>query len=368
MPIPMIPEPRVNPDLYGQEGALGILRGTLASGRMPHGWLFSGPQGIGKATLAYRLARALLAGPNAVDASLGLAPDHLVFRQVAQGAHPDFTVIEPERDARTGRVKSEITVDAVRAATTSLQRTAASGGYRVVLIDGAEQLNRNAGNALLKSLEEPPPRAVLILVSHRAARVAATLRSRCAKLALARLPDRVVIESLARWSPGLTDEQRRAVALLARGSLGRALEFVGDDWLALYRRLAECLGGEPVDRFALHELSVELARRAEQRGFAGPLWLVQTFLGRLVAAALGRLGPAVFAAESAALQHTVGRHPLERWAALWEKIGRLAAAVDRLNLDRGQALLHILTMVALGSGQDEFPLSGSLLGTSDGLS
>jgi DNA polymerase-3 subunit delta' len=368
MPILTSPAPRANPELHGQDLALGVLRRTLASGRMPHGWLFGGPQGIGKATLAYRFARALLAGPRAGDTSLRLAPDHPVFRQVAQGTHPDLTVIEPERDPRSGRVKSEIAIDAVRAATTALQATAAMGGYRVVLIDGAEQLNRNAANALLKSLEEPPPRAVLILVSHRPARLAPTLRSRCAKLALTRLPDRMVVESLAEWSPELTNEQRRAVALLARGSLGRALELAGDDWLPLYQRLCAGLSRQPADRLDLRELSIELARHADQRGFAGSLWLIQAFLGRLVAAALGRLGPALFEAEPAELREAARRRPLDRWATLWEKVGRLAAAVDRLNLDRSQALLHILTVAALGSGQDEFPLGGSPLGTSDVLS
>jgi DNA polymerase-3 subunit delta' len=361
------PEPRANPDLLGQEAALDVLGRALRSGRLPHGWLFSGPEGIGKATLAYRFARALLAGPAAVQASLGLAPEHPVFRQVAQGAHPDLTVLEPERDPKTGRVKSEIPVGAVRAATAALQATAAMGGYRLVVIDGAERLNRNAANALLKSLEEPPPAAVLILISHRPAQVAATLRSRCAKLTLARLPDPLVADSLARWAPELDREQRRAIALLARGSLGQALALAGEDWLSLYQRLAECLNGAAADRLALHDLSLALARHAEQRGFGGPLGMIQELLGRVVATGVGRRGPPLFAGEAEALQQLVRRRPLDRWAALWEKVGRLAAAVDGLNLDRAQALLHILTLLAPDSGQDEVAAADLPLGAYDVL-
>ena len=145
-----------------------MLGRALASGRLAHGWLLTGPPGIGKATLAFRFARALLAGPDVPRSDdFRCRPDHPVFRQVARGAHPDLTVLEAERDPRTGRLRSEITVDAVRAATASLQMTAAAGGYRVAIVDGAESMNRNAANALLKTLEEPPARSVLILVSHR---------------------------------------------------------------------------------------------------------------------------------------------------------------------------------------------------------
>ena len=148
--------------LFGHAAAEAFLAQSYRSGKGHHAILIEGPEGIGKATLAFRFARALLAGPGALDQRLALAPDHPVFRQVARGAHPDLTVLEAERDPRTGRLRSEITVDAVRAATGSLQMTPAAGGYRVAIVDGAESMNRNAANALLKTLEEPPARSVLI--------------------------------------------------------------------------------------------------------------------------------------------------------------------------------------------------------------
>lgn len=340
------PEPRANPDLFGQDAALALLARTMASGRLPHGWLLTGRRGIGKATLAFRFARALLAGRAASPADLSLDRDHPVFRQVAQNAHPDLHVLELERAPKSGKARAEITVDQVRAATGALRATAAMGGHRLILVDGAEQLNRNAANALLKSLEEPPPGAVLILLSHQPGRVAATLRSRCAKLALARLPDTVVLEGLRRWAPALAAEQRRAVALLARGSLGHALELADAGWLDGYRRLASGLAAEPVDRLELQTLAGDLARRAESGGAAAALAMVQALMARVVEAGLGRLGPPLFGDEPEHLTALASRRGVERWAAMWQPVARLATAIDRSHLQGGHVFLDVLTSLA----------------------
>jgi DNA polymerase III subunit delta' len=347
------PTSRDNPELYGHDAAVATLGRALASERLAHGWLLTGPPGIGKATLAFRFARALLAGSGAVEARLRVAPDHPVFRQVAQGAHPDLRVLEAERDPRTGRLRSEITVDTVRAATASLQMTAAAGGCRVAVIDGAETLNRSAANALLKTLEEPPPRTVLLLVSHRPGALPATIRSRCAKLRLRPLDDATVEGALASLLPDLDEMERVALTLLARGSIGRALAMAEAGQLASYRRLAGGLSAAADDPGALDELSSELARLAERGGTAGALTLIQELLGRVVAAGVGRLGPTVFAEEAEALRGLAAGRSLDRWAGLWEKIAHLAAASDGLNLDRSHAFMHMLTLLAPGSDRAE---------------
>jgi DNA polymerase-3 subunit delta' len=178
------------------------------------------------------------------------------------------------------------------------------------------------------------------------------VRSRCAKLALAPLPDAEVTAALAQHAPDLPPEQHDALAQLARGSIGRALELAGDDWVSLYRRLAIGLASMPLDRLGLHALAGELARYADARSFEAPLWLIQELLSRLVGAAVGRRAPALFAGEAEALGRLAAGRPLDRWGSLWEKVARLATAVDGLNLDRRQALLHMLTLLALASEED----------------
>ena len=338
--------PRDNPELYGHDAAVAVLERALASGRLPHGWLLSGPPGIGKTTLAFRFARALLSAPGSFDRRLTLAPTDPVFRQVAQGTHPNLTVIEIERDPRSGRQRSEITVDAVRSATASLQMTAAAGGRRVALIDGAEALNRNAANALLKTLEEPPPGAVWLLVSHRPGAVVATIRSRCAKLRLRPLADATVERALAQIAPDLSEHERSGLTLLARGSIGRALTMAEGGQLDAYQRLAAALAADPIDDLALDGLSSELARATERGDTAGALALIQELIGRVIATGLERLGPELFVGEAGMLRALAARRPLDRWARLWEKVARLAGAVDGLNLERSHAFMQMLTLLA----------------------
>ena len=345
MSVSILP-PAENPELYGQDAALAVVGRALTSGRLAHGWLLTGPPGIGKATLAFRFARALLAGPGVLDPRLSMRADHPLFRQVARGAHPDLTVLEAERDPRTGRLRSEITVDTVRAATASLQMTAAAGGYRVAIVDGAESMNRNAANALLKTLEEPRARSVLILVSHRPGSLAATIRSRCAKLRLSPLPDEVVADALARSMPDLKPEERHALTLLARGSIGRAMAMAADGQLGSYQRLVAALAAAPVDHLVLDELSGELARTVEGASLTGALTLLQELLARVIAAGLGRLGPPLFPDEARQLAALAAGRPLERWATLWDKVARLAAAAEGLSLERGHALMQMLTLLA----------------------
>ena len=318
----------------------------MASSRLHHGWLLYGSRGIGKATLAYRFARTLLAGPGQAPSGLALAPDHPVFQQVAGGHHPDLKVIEAERDPKTGKVKSAIPVDRVREATSNLHRTPAIADRRVLIVDGAELLNRNAANALLKPLEEPPSGAILILISHRLGQVAATLRSRCAKLALHGLDEAPLLNLLSRYNPDLSSDQKNAISTLAKGSLGRALDLATGDWLTAYERVVRTVAAEPTNALELDDLAAMLAKRSAKDGFAGVTDLLQTIFGRVTAYETSRSKAALFQDEEQLLRRLTERQALDCWASLWEKIGRLSAAVDGLNLDHTQALAQILAAMA----------------------
>src|SRR6516162_2435225 len=185
----MVPAPRANPDLVGHESAERELRRLVEAGRLPHAILLSGPRGIGKATLAFRFARFLLAkGDDAIKAAAesGLAIDREsgVFHRVASGGHADLLTVERAYDPRRRRLRGEIVVEDAREITAFFRLTAAEQGWRIVVVDGAEEMNRSAANALLKVLEEPPRQALLLLVSHSPGRLLPTIRSRCRRFPL----------------------------------------------------------------------------------------------------------------------------------------------------------------------------------------
>src|SRR6185312_10600401 len=182
------PEPRANPILLGHETAEATLLEAVRAGRLHHAWLITGPDGVGKATLAYRFARHLLSGRPTTD-SLHLDPAHPTFRRVAAGSHADLYTVELKANTRTGRMRTQIAVEDVRGINAFMSLTPAEGGWRVAIVDGAEDLNQASANALLKILEEPPTRAMLLLTCAAPGRLPATIRSRCRRLRLSPLPD-----------------------------------------------------------------------------------------------------------------------------------------------------------------------------------
>jgi len=358
-----LPAPRENPELVGQAAAEAVLLQAAGEGRLAHAWLLTGPRGIGKATLAYRFARYLLARGEASDQEpglfgapepqagrdMGLAPDHPVFRRVASGGHLDLTVLEPGVNEKTGRPRTEITVDQVRKATDFLRLTAAEGGWRIVLVDSADALNANAANALLKILEEPSKQSLLLLVSHAPGRLLPTVRSRCCHLALRPLAEETVSDLLRRQLPDLDAAEAASLARLADGSIGRALELAEVGGLDLYGELTALLTGlagsdgegpAGLDTERLHGFAEKLARGSDLSAFRAGRDLLLWWLARAVRArTLGRVPEAVGEGEGPVLRGLAARGSLAEWLALWDKVSHLLARVESANLDRKQALL-----------------------------
>ncbi|MFO1189189.1 MAG: DNA polymerase III subunit delta' [Alphaproteobacteria bacterium] len=365
--------PRANAELFGHELAEARLLSAVESGRPAHAWLFAGPRGIGKATLAFRFARYLLSGggqsgdadlfgarPQSLAIrSLAIAPGCDVFRHVAAGAHRDLLIVERAFDEKRNRLRSEIVVDDVRRVSGFLGLTAAEGGYRVVIVDSADDMNRNAANALLKSLEEPPAKAVLILVSHAPGRLLPTLRSRCRRLDLSPLADDQVLRVLSRIRPDIDPADLPGIVRLAAGSPGRAVEIAAAGGAAIYADLMRIVGGEGGDRAgfrapefdipAAHAMAERLARRSEADTFTLFFDLARLWLARLVRyGAAGEGGREIVAGESDAMRQALQRRSLEHWAEVWEKVDRLAARADGLDLDRRQVVLGALLLLDPG--------------------
>lgn len=245
----MIP-PRENPSLIGHAAAEATILLALANGRLPHAWLLLGPKGVGKATLAFRFARHLLATPDSASdgpslfgntgsapelTSLALDPEHPVFRRTVSGGHTDLTVLD--ESSATGRT-SQIPVEAVRGLGAFLHQTAGEGGRRVVIVDALDEINTAGANSLLKLLEEPPAGAVLILVAHSLARILPTIRSRCRLLRMPQISAEDVHAVLQQQAPDLAPEDLAQAASLSQGSPGQALALLEDDGLAIHQAVA----------------------------------------------------------------------------------------------------------------------------------
>jgi DNA polymerase III subunit delta' len=343
---PEVPHPRENTALLGHETAEASLLQAFNAGRLPHAWLITGPRGIGKATLAYRFARFLFAqgtgggGLFAAPAtSLAVAPSHQAFRLVATGAHPDMLVVERGFDPRRKRQRREIVADDARAVGDFLHLTSSQGGWRVVLVDGADTMNPYAANSLLKILEEPPKNTVLLLASDNPARLLPTIRSRCRTLALKPLPEPVIIELLQRFRPGLSSEEQAVLARLGEGSIGRALELAAGDGISIYSFIVNILQRLPnLDHELLHGFAERMARSGADDSFALMTELLPAELARLVTSAAQ--GTAMPVAEDRARRNLAGRRSLDQWVAVWEKLTNLFAQAEGINLDRKQVVLN----------------------------
>lgn len=357
--------PRRNPDLFGHEVAERLLLDAWSSGRMPHAWLIGGPPGIGKATLAFRFARFALTNPTPQAAgglfgaavlpdTLALPPGNPVFARVASGGHADVLTIERQMDEKRGQMKRDIAVDDVRKIAPFLRRTAAEGGWRVAIIDGADRMNTSGLNAILKILEEPPPATLLLLVSDNPGGLLPTIRSRCRKLVLTPLSEGLVADLLGRHRPGLSETDRLALARLAEGSIGRAVALADAGGLDLYRSIITLLSGLPrLDIPAAHAFADLLGRGQDTGVYGTATGLLVWWLARFARAlAVGTWPPEVVAGEIALmtrLAQSGGGRGLDRWVEVWEKIRTLFMRADSANLDRKQVILNALLTLEAAS-------------------
>ncbi len=335
----LIPHPAETAALFGHEDALERFRRARARGRMPHAWALSGAGGIGKATLAWHMAREWLAP----EAERGRChdPESPLFRQLRERAHPELQVLDLESQA-SARAR-EIPVAAVRDLVARLHRTG-YGGRRVVLIDAADDLNRHAANALLKVLEEPPPGTLFLLVCHEPAAIPATILSRCLRLPLRPLGNAELMRALEQMAPDLDPEARRRLAAVAGGRLGHALRLARAGFLDLYARLLDQLAAKHAA--SALEAAAALAPLARDWGIAFALTVPQEILRRAVRLGLGLpLEPELTAGEAAKLAAILRRLPLEEAAGLWEKFLALARQTESLHLDPEHSLVVALATI-----------------------
>jgi DNA polymerase-3 subunit delta' len=340
--LPGAPHPRETSVLFGQDAAEAQFLAAASAGRLHHAWLLTGPRGVGKATLAWRIARALIAGDPVTR--LAIAPEAPTFRALATLASPQLFLCRRPWDDKTERLRTAITVEEVRALKEFFQLSATDGGRRIAIVDAADELNASAANALLKVLEEPPSSAVLLLVCHRPAGLLPTIRSRCRELRLNPLGPADMAAALA--AAGAEVGESAALATLAGGSVGSALRLAAEDGVGRYDAIASLLARTPLDRRGLLAIADGVAGRDAAPRYELTLELIGIALWRLALHGAGAPVEPVSPSEAEMLARLA---PTPAHAAIWARLAPEIAArtthARAVNLDPGQVILDTFLQI-----------------------
>jgi len=360
-----ITHPRETLDFVGHDEAEHALLDAIAGGRLPHAWLISGPEGIGKATLAFRFARHLLANPpgdSAVDGGLfasddiptdGLGTLHMdaddpIFRRVAAAGHGDVLTVERQVND-TGKLSQQIRIDDVRQAIDFAHMTSSEGGYKVIIVDGAELMNRASENAFLKILEEPPADTIILMVSHNPGRLLPTTRSRCRKLSLKPLATDVVISMLQHHMPETSAGDAAELARLSDGSIGRALRLASGGGLMIYRDTVNILGELPrPDVKKVQALAAKLAKSGADDTYRCGIDLFRWWLSRIVLASSrgAEADRGLSDTEKDIASRAAATAILPVWLKRMDDAESLIRSADALNLDRKQVVQSLFLSLA----------------------
>ncbi|MCE2475652.1 MAG: DNA polymerase III subunit delta' [Alphaproteobacteria bacterium] len=334
--------PRRAEGLVGHARAWAAFSASLRTGRMPHAWLLVGPRGVGKATFAYKAAVEILTkgggAPGRLDPS-----NQSILRRVAAGSHGDLLAVERDLD---GGDTQGIPVAAVRDLRKYFGLTSAEAGWRVAIVDALDDLSIHGVNALLKVVEEPPPRALLFLLAHRAGAVPATIRSRCRRLPFAGLAPGECVQVLERLLPDQSPVERSGLAHLANGAPGLAFAFAEADALALFGEITGlCRTLPALDVPAAHAFSERFARRPGSERFSTfaamfKIWVYRAAI-RIVAGD-SAVGADIVDGEGETQRQYSTAAGLAGVLSLWNDVGRIADAAIHAHLDRKQAVLDVL--------------------------
>lgn len=357
------PHPRDTVSLFGQATAEAGFLQAFASDRLHHAWLLTGPRGVGKATLAWRIARFLLATPapqtNGLfgapppPTSLDIAPDHPVSNRLRALSEPGLFLLRRGPTDKGDRLSNDIRVDMVRKLANFLQLSATDGGRRVIIVDSADELNLQAANALLKMLEEPPARCIFLMISHQPTGLLPTIRSRCRELRLGPLDSDAMARALDQAGIALPADTAALTALSA-GSVGEAIRLIAQDGLAIYAELVGLFGRLPdLDRPRALRLAEAAATRGATNRLDLLLALTDLFLARLARTGATGHPPAIEAAPGeAALLARLSSSPAHAraWADAAHQISARTMHGRAVNLDPASLVLDTVFRIQKTAG------------------
>ncbi len=318
-----VPLPEESESVAGHDEAKRTFLNSWQSGRLHHAWLLSGARGIGKATLAFHLAKILLSAARDSD---GI--DINVHRQVAQAAHPGLLHLSRPWDEKTKKFKMALSVDEIRRTQQFYGLTSATGNWRITIVDAADDMNASAANALLKVLEEPPNRSLFFVLSHAPGRLLPTIRSRCQFLPLSPLDETAIKDLLQSLDLEVNDTRINKAAQMSGGSIRQALQMLEGDVLEAWQRFEKLAsaGGGAGDWKTVHKLADTLSRRGQERAFLQFTEMAGNWI-----------------ADRARLNEDRSLPILARWAEVWEKVNRSVRLAEAYNLDRKQVILSLFS-------------------------
>jgi DNA polymerase-3 subunit delta' len=348
------PHPRETLTLIGHHKAEAAFLDAYRSGKLHHGWMITGPLGLGKATLAWKIARFLLATPDddggmfapPPPETLDIPPDHPISHRLAALSEPRLFLLRRAWDDTARKLKSVIGVDEVRKLKNYFSLSAADGGRRVAIIDAVDEMNTAAANALLKLLEEPPPNVTLLLISHQPSRLLPTIRSRCRELRLAPLSPADMATALA-----VTDDAPQdpvPLAELSGGSVGEAIRIMNLDGMKLYAGLITLFDTLPrLDRSRALALAEIGAGRGNEEKFDLILMLIDLFLARLArAGTLGYCPPEAAKGEAELIARlSPNAFAARKWADLAQGLATRARRGRAVNLDPAALLMDMVLQI-----------------------
>ncbi|SNT15523.1 DNA polymerase III subunit delta' [Tropicimonas sediminicola] len=346
------PHPRDARELIGQGEAEATFLEAFTSGRLHHAWLITGPRGVGKATLAWRIARFLLTAPDPggedslfgappPPTTLDVDPENPVSRRMQALSEPRLFLLRRPWDPKAKRLRQEITVDEARKLKGFFSMSSADGGRRVVIVDAADEMNTAAANSVLKLLEEPPARAVLLLISHQPSRLLPTIRSRCRTLRCQPLEADEMARALEAAGAPMPDDPA-PLGALSGGSVGLAHQLLTEDGLALYGAIVRLFEGAPrIDRERALAFCDMVGARGSEVTIDQVLQMLDLFLSRLARA--GVFGPPApeAAPGEAALMSRLCPHSgaARQWATLQQAVSERTRHGVAVNLDPAALLL-----------------------------
>lgn len=350
-PTSSLAPPRENGEVLGHDIIEQSLLSLYNNDKLPHALIFAGPMGVGKTTMAFRVARFLLKHGSAdsnQDSLFGDAPapptnmhvpaDDPVSHKVASGGHPDLRTIERPMDERKGTRKNSVDVETARTIAPFLRMSASEGGWRIVIVDEADTMNYFAQNAILKILEEPPPKALLILICNRLGTMLPTIRSRCRTFNFAPLDKPTITSLLKRAVPSATSGEIALLTELSDGSMGRAMALQEEGGVNTLNSILDFMGGWPNwDWPKIHPWADNLSR--DDKGYKSFAALLEWTASEILRAKAAPNRPLPEILRIEAVERLQNHYSLEQMIDICEKLKTHFITIDNSNLDKRQGVL-----------------------------